>query len=148
MDIPRVARNHLLGIPITGKSLMYLIGCQLFSTSRGALVTAVCGLLSGFITRINLFGITDFIQVPKVVSNFCYKMFGWMLGCDDDNNSRTFQIGATLEVQRQQQIEIYEQQMMFDNRREFMQYRGRGDQVNQPGNGNASPVTESQIQGN
>ena len=71
-----------------------------------------------------------------------------MLGCDDDNNSRTFQIGATLEVQRQQQIEIYEQQMMFDNRREFMQYRGRGDQVNQPGNGNASPVTESQIQGN
>jgi len=45
-DIPRVALSHLWGIPMTGKSLSYILGLQAASSSPESIVMALCGLVS------------------------------------------------------------------------------------------------------
>lgn len=45
-DIPRVVTTHVLGFPVTGKTLTYILGLQVCSTSSANLVTALCGLVS------------------------------------------------------------------------------------------------------
>jgi hypothetical protein len=45
-DIPRGAQTSLLGIPITAKTLTYLIGFQVAGSSMNTAVGALCGLVS------------------------------------------------------------------------------------------------------
>ena len=45
-DVPRVTTTHVLGAPVTGKTLTYLIGLQICSTSAAAGVSAACGIVS------------------------------------------------------------------------------------------------------
>ena len=49
-DIPRVAITHLMNIPVTGKSLTYIIGLQMCSSSLEAALLMACGVVSIFST--------------------------------------------------------------------------------------------------
>lgn len=46
LDVPRVTRTHILGIPITGKTVVYLVGLQVCSTSLPTAITAICCIVS------------------------------------------------------------------------------------------------------
>jgi len=45
-NIPRITRTHVLGIPITGKTLTYLVGLQMCSTSIPIAITSLCSIVS------------------------------------------------------------------------------------------------------
>jgi membrane associated rhomboid family serine protease len=45
-DVPRVAQTHILGIPVTGKTLTYLLGLQVCSTSAATAISGLCGIVS------------------------------------------------------------------------------------------------------
>lgn len=86
-------------------------------SSNSNTVCAIAGLISGLICRSNLFYVCDFIKIPKCVANVVNKLFGRFL-CSSPPLEPPFQMGATLEIQRQQQMEIMEQQMLFTRFRE------------------------------
>ena len=44
-DIPPVAQTSIIGIPITGKTLTYLLGLQLAWSSPASAISALCGLV-------------------------------------------------------------------------------------------------------
>lgn len=44
-DIPRVAQTSVLGVPITGKTLTYLLGLQVCSTSAATAISAFSGIV-------------------------------------------------------------------------------------------------------
>nr|XP_027207029.1 ubiquitin-associated domain-containing protein 2-like [Penaeus vannamei] len=54
-DIPRVAQTSVLGIPITGKTLTYLLGLQVCSTSPATATSALCGIIAGVLYRYKYF---------------------------------------------------------------------------------------------
>lgn len=111
-EIPSNSNVLIFGIPITSKSLHYFLGLQLLNT-RGKLVSAVAGILSGV-----LFQFTQpFIIIPESVANFVYKIFSWI---DSDPPAEgPMLMGATLEIQREQQMEILEQEMMLNSFQEL-----------------------------
>lgn len=45
-DIPRVAVSHIWGVPMTGKSISYILGLQAASSSPESILVALCGLVS------------------------------------------------------------------------------------------------------
>jgi hypothetical protein len=158
MDMPRITQSHFLGIPITGKTLTYVLGFQVISSSAGSLVTAACSLIAGIICRSNILGITDCFQIPKPVANLAHTLFGWLLETESAPDDENLQMGATIEIQRQQQMEIYEQQLMYDRAREMMQHqRGHAARRDAPGtdhsvagpssrNASSAPIDEVQVQ--
>lgn len=111
-DIPRVAYTHVMGVPVTGKSLTYVIGLQLLSGSIESLFLAIIGLLSGILVRKNVFWIQNWLRIPKFLAKAFHKTLGWLLYTPPPPEPST-PMGATLEIQRQQQIERLEQQMAW-----------------------------------
>ncbi|KAF4526996.1 hypothetical protein B566_EDAN001543 [Ephemera danica] len=113
-DIPRVATTHVLGVPVTGKTLTYLLGLQVCSTSTASLVSGLCGVL---------LGIQRYLVIPSVVARACDATLGRLLRSQPPTLGP---IGATLEIQRQQQMEQLEQQMLMararDQRRHAQQH--------------------------
>lgn len=91
-------------------------------TSSGTMICCFAGLLSGILCRYNFLKICDFIKVPKIVSKISSKLFGWLLDSKPPSDN-SFNLGATLEIQRQQHFEIMEQQMLFQRISEANQSR-------------------------
>ena len=48
-DIPRSTRTHILGVPVTGKTLTYLVGLQVCSTSIPTAISALCSIVISFL---------------------------------------------------------------------------------------------------
>ncbi|XP_049799306.1 uncharacterized protein LOC126234621 isoform X1 [Schistocerca nitens] len=122
-DVPRVAQTHILGIPITGKTLTYLLGLQLCSSSFANGISAVCGIAAGLMYRYNVVYLRKWLKIPKCVAQISNKSFGWILRSGAPQEGA---IGATLEIQRAQQMEILEQQMLLNRAREFRRQQGQG----------------------
>ena len=89
-------------------------------SSNSNIVCAISGLITGLICRSNLFYICDFVKIPKFIAYAVSKIFGGLL-CSSPPVEPPFQMGATLEIQRQQQMEIMEQQMLFARFRDINQ---------------------------
>lgn len=126
LDIPRVAQIHIMGVPVTGKTLTYLLGLQIMSTNRGSMVTGICCLLAGLICRWNVFRIQQWIRVPDFLSKIAALTLKWLLNSSPPQEG-TLPMGATLEIQRQQQLELIEEQMLLARAQEF---RERGNLQN------------------
>ncbi|ELU15058.1 hypothetical protein CAPTEDRAFT_221027 [Capitella teleta] len=122
-DVPRVPITRMLGIPITGKSLTYILGLQLCSTSLESAILMAIGILAGAIGRVST--LSKRIIIPQIVARACNKILGGILQSPAPNDSSSA-IGATLEIQRQQQVEQLEQQMAWSQ----MQQRGNRNAFN------------------
>lgn len=125
-DIPRVAQTRILGVPITGKTLTYLLGLQVCSTSPATAISALCGLAAGVIYRYNLLWIRCVPWIPNWLARAAKASVGRLLASTVPGVGAA---GATLELQRQEQIEVWEQQMMM-NRARDMHTRNRPPQAN------------------
>lgn len=68
------------------------------------------GVISGIIYRKLELG--KIIQIPGLVGSICYSTLGRLLDSPPPSDLQK-PLGATLEVQRQQQVEILEQQMAW-----------------------------------
>lgn len=124
LDIPRVAQAFIMGVPVTGKTLTYLLGLQMISTSRESMLTGVCCLIAGVICRWNIFRIRDVIRIPSLVAKLASGTLGWIMQSSPPQEGAV-PMGATLEIQRQQQMEILEQQVLLSRAN-----RSRGGSLN------------------
>ncbi|XP_052215715.1 ubiquitin-associated domain-containing protein 2-like isoform X2 [Dreissena polymorpha] len=112
-DIPRVPLSHLWGIPMTGKSICYILGLQAASTSPESIIVALCGLTGGLLWRLNFLKIQSLVRVPKFIATFCSATIGRLFGVERGIVQDTSHIGATREFQRQEAMERLEQQMLW-----------------------------------
>ncbi|XP_021376721.1 ubiquitin-associated domain-containing protein 2-like [Mizuhopecten yessoensis] len=125
-DIPRVALGHVLGVPVTGKSFQYFLGLQLASGSVESVIVAVCGLFCGYLWRNNFMKVPTILTIPKFVASISYRVVGWALDSQVPPGD-TIPMGATLELQRQEQMEQLEQQMIWQT---VQQQQQQGGNVN------------------
>lgn len=86
--------------------------------SSSALVCGLSGLISGVMYRHNILYVRHLIRVPKWVASVANKLLGRLI-CSPPPAEPTIQMGATLELQREQQMELIEQQMIFSRFRQF-----------------------------
>ncbi|XP_013415280.1 ubiquitin-associated domain-containing protein 2 [Lingula anatina] len=127
-DIPRVAVTNILGIPVTGKTFTYILGFQIASTSIESVLVAGCGLISGLLYKANFLKIKDWFHVPNFVAGIADKTLGRLVKTETVQQINT-PLGATLELQRQQEIELLEEQLA---RQQFRQMRNMGGMAFQP----------------
>lgn len=116
-DIHSTSSTSLLGISFSGKGLTYAIGAQIIISSRGSLISAVSGIISGIIFNFILPHRYWLIRVPESVAKFTSKMFRWFESEEPDDGP--FLLGATIEIQRQQNAELIEQQVMMSSVQEM-----------------------------
>ncbi|GAB6019829.1 hypothetical protein CHUAL_001369 [Chamberlinius hualienensis] len=119
-DIPRVAQTHILGVPITGKTLTYCLGLQMISSSVSSCVSGTCGILAGLVYRYNVGNIQRF-QLPKSLAKFLNATIGRLVASSPPQESN-HPMGATLEIQRSQQLEMLEHQMLLNRSRDQRAY--------------------------
>lgn len=115
LDIPRVAQSYVLGVPVTGKTLTYLLGLQVLSTSKETAVCGLCSLVAGIVCRWNMLWVSSLLRVPGWVARLCGATVGWLL-CSSPPREEPF-MGATLDIQRQQQAEMLERQLLLQHAR-------------------------------
>jgi len=107
-----VAVMHVWGIPVTGKSVTYIIGLQMLSSSLESLLLAICGLLSGLVYKNDMLLIQSWLKVPRPLGNFAGLTVGHLFTSPAPKDLNT-PIGATLELQRLHRIEQLEQQSLW-----------------------------------
>ena len=91
---------------------------QTMISSSSTFVCALSGIVSGLIYRYNVCNVNKLLKVPKWVASIASKWLGRLV-CSSPPAPPAVQMGATLEIQRQQQMELIEQQMLFSRFREF-----------------------------
>ncbi|GFQ68898.1 ubiquitin-associated domain-containing protein 2 [Trichonephila clavata] len=123
MDIPRVAQTYILGVPVTGKTLTYLVGLQIISSNKESMISGICSLLAGVICRWNFLHVVDIVKVPKIIAKCFGTCLGWILDSSPPAENAV-PMGATLEIQRHQQLEMMEQQLLLSRARDA---RDRGN---------------------
>jgi len=110
-DIPASEAVTFLGIPISGKVFIYSIALQMLLTSRESLLAGICGMVAGIIYRFNLFHVQRWLKLPDSLTSAVSGAFGSLFSSEAPP-AQPYAMGATLEIQRQQQMEHYEQQAM------------------------------------
>jgi len=126
-DIPRVAHTMVLGVPVTGKTLTYLLGLQMLSCSKQSALSGLCGFIAGFMYRFNVFKIQSLVRVPNCLSRTTNFLFSWLLKSSPPRDNAV-PMGATLDIQRQLRVEQLEQQMMLNHAREMRNMANHHDQ--------------------
>ncbi|CAN7997084.1 unnamed protein product [Ixodes hexagonus] len=111
LDIPRVAQSYILGIPVTGKTLTYLLGLQVISTSKETAICGLCSLVAGALCRWNVLYLGSLLRVPWWVGRLCSSSVGRLLRSGAPQEG-PLPMGATLDIQRQQQAELLEMQLL------------------------------------
>ncbi|PSN56710.1 Ubiquitin-associated domain-containing protein 2 [Blattella germanica] len=122
-DVPRVAQTHILGVPVTGKTLTYLLGLQVCSTSIATGISGVCGIIAGLMYRYNVLYLRRWFVVPRWLARLSNMSVGWLLRSGAPQEGA---IGATLEIQRAQQLEMLEQQVLLSRARDVRRQQGQG----------------------
>ncbi|XP_021932588.1 ubiquitin-associated domain-containing protein 2-like isoform X1 [Zootermopsis nevadensis] len=122
-DVPRVAQTHILGIPVTGKTLTYLLGLQVCSTSIATVISGLCGIVAGLMYRYNILYLRRWFLVPRWMAKLSSMSVGWLLRSGTPQEGA---IGATLEIQRAQQLEMLEQQVLLSRARDVRRQQGQG----------------------
>uniref|UniRef100_A0A2R5LLF5 Putative ubiquitin-associated domain-containing protein 2 n=1 Tax=Ornithodoros turicata TaxID=34597 RepID=A0A2R5LLF5_9ACAR len=111
LDIPRVAQSYILGVPVTGKTLTYLLGLQVMSTSRETAICGLCSLVAGALCRWNFLYVQRWLCIPNWLAKLSDMTLGRLLSSSPPKEG-PLQMGATLEIQRQQQAELLEMQLL------------------------------------
>ncbi|KAM8976407.1 ubiquitin-associated domain-containing protein 2 isoform 2-T2 [Pelodytes ibericus] len=113
-SIPRVQLAHILGLfPITNKTLVYIVGLQLLTSSPYMSVIAVSGLVSGLCYSWDVLKICKIFCIPSWLANLFSRTLEPFFSSEEPVNETRVGMGATVDIQRQQRIELLDQQMMF-----------------------------------
>ncbi|XP_010337115.2 ubiquitin-associated domain-containing protein 2 isoform X2 [Saimiri boliviensis] len=136
-SIPRVQVAQILGpLSITNKTLIYILGLQLFTSGSYIWIVAISGLTPGFKCFLSPQNVSLYdIQCSRIISGLCYdskmfqvhqvlcipswmaKFFSWTLepifSSSEPTSEARIGMGATLDIQRQQRMELLDRQLMF-----------------------------------
>ncbi|XP_050806447.1 ubiquitin-associated domain-containing protein 2 isoform X2 [Gopherus flavomarginatus] len=128
-SIPRMQVTQILGqFPITNKTLVYILGLQLVTSGSYIWIVAVSGLISGMCYSSSVLKVHQVLCVPSWLA----KIFSWTLepifSSAEPSNEIRVGMGATVDIQRQQRMELLDRQIMmsqFAQMRRQRQQQGR-----------------------
>ncbi|KAM6178822.1 ubiquitin-associated domain-containing protein 2 [Rhynchocyon petersi] len=125
-SIPRVQVAQILGqFAITNKTLIYILGLQLFTSGPYIWIVALSGFISGICYRSSVLKIQQVLYIPSWMAAF----FAWTLepifSSSEPTNEARIGMGATVDIQRQQRMELLDRQLMLS---QFAQVRRQRQQ--------------------
>ncbi|KAK3094670.1 hypothetical protein FSP39_004757 [Pinctada imbricata] len=123
-----VELGRVMGIPMTGKSFQYFIGLQLATGSLESILVAMCGIVAGILWRHNFLKIQKLIFIPDFLGSLCHTIIGQFVESTEPSNP-ALPMGATLELQRQEQLDRLEQQVIWQSLRQQQMPMGQQAQV-------------------
>ncbi|ESO09043.1 hypothetical protein HELRODRAFT_186794 [Helobdella robusta] len=106
-DIPRIVIMHIWGFPFTGKSITYVVGLQMLSTSMESMMLAGIGVFSGLAYYHNVILMKSWTHMPTFIAHLSENTLGHMLKSPTPRYLKR-PMGATLELQRSQYMEQLE----------------------------------------
>ncbi|KAG8452050.1 hypothetical protein GDO86_004009 [Hymenochirus boettgeri] len=113
-SIPRVQLAEILGLfPITNKTLVYIVGLQLLTSSPSMLVIAISGLISGFWYTKDVLNVRQILCIPRWLAEMFSRTVEPVFSSMEPVNEACVGMGATIDIQRQQRIELLDQQFML-----------------------------------
>ncbi|KAM9397278.1 ubiquitin-associated domain-containing protein 2 [Salvelinus alpinus] len=113
-SIPKVPVTQLLGqISITNKSLVYIVGLQLLTSSPFMWLVALSGLVSGKLYHGNALRVQRLLFVPRWLSRVGALVLEPLFSGPPPPNETPLGMGATLDIQRQQRMDLHDQQMLL-----------------------------------
>lgn len=112
--IPAMPVTQIFGhIHITNKSLVYIVGLQLLTSSPFMWLLAFSGLISGALYHCNFLKMQKLVFVPTWVSCLGRCTLEPLFSSSQPVNETPIGMGATLDIQRQQRMDMLDQQLMF-----------------------------------
>ncbi|XP_068183582.1 ubiquitin-associated domain-containing protein 2 [Antennarius striatus] len=112
--IPRVPVTQVLGhIHITNKTLVYIVGLQLLTSSPFMWLLALSGLIAGGLYYHNIFWLQKLIFVPLWVSHIGRYILEPLFSSSQPDKEMPLGMGATLDIQRQQRMDLLDQQLLL-----------------------------------
>ncbi|XP_068124077.1 ubiquitin-associated domain-containing protein 2 [Hyperolius riggenbachi] len=113
-SVPRVSLAHIFGwIPITNKTLVYIVGLQLLTSSPSMLVVAASGLISGLCYKKNVLSVQRVLCIPSWVAEIFSHTLEPIFSSAEPVSEAGIGMGATVDIQRQQRVEMLDQQIML-----------------------------------
>ncbi|XP_053730952.1 ubiquitin-associated domain-containing protein 2 isoform X1 [Synchiropus splendidus] len=114
LSIPRIPITQVLGhIHITNKSLVYIVGLQLLMSSPFMWILAVSGLISGGLYYANVTGLQKLLFVPLWMSRLGRWALEPIFTSSQPTDETPLGMGATLDIQRQQRMDMLDQQLLL-----------------------------------
>uniref|UniRef100_H2LLB8 UBA domain containing 2 n=1 Tax=Oryzias latipes TaxID=8090 RepID=H2LLB8_ORYLA len=114
LSIPRMPVTQILGhIHITNKSLVYIVGLQLLTSSPFMWLLALSGLVSGGLYLSNILWVQKILFVPAWVSRIARYILEPIVSSSQPSNETPLGMGATLDIQRQQRMDLLDQQLLL-----------------------------------
>ncbi|XP_060895978.1 ubiquitin-associated domain-containing protein 2 [Labrus mixtus] len=133
LSIPRMPVTQVLGhIDITNKSLVYVVGLQLLTSSPFTWLLALSGLISGGLYHSNFLSLQKLLFVPVWVSRIGRYCLEPLFSSSEPSNETPLGMGATLDIQRQQRMDLLDQQLLLAQYNEARR-NTRQQQEQQPG---------------
>jgi len=105
-DIPSLNSTSVFGFTMSNKIMTYLLGLQVALGSSQNFIMAMSALVAGIIVKTNALWVQNVLAVPKWLSKSSHMLLGWII---DSSQPEQGAIGATLDIQRSQQMEALEQ---------------------------------------
>ncbi|XP_067373529.1 ubiquitin-associated domain-containing protein 2 isoform X1 [Channa argus] len=114
LSIPRMPVTQVLGhIHITNKSLVYIVGLQLLTSSPFMWLLALSGLISGELYQSNALRLQKLLFVPAWVSCVGQYILEPLFSSSQPASETLLGMGATLDIQRQQRMDLLDQQLLL-----------------------------------
>ncbi|XP_052588362.1 ubiquitin-associated domain-containing protein 2 isoform X1 [Peromyscus californicus insignis] len=113
-SIPRVQVAQILGpLSITNKTLIYILGLQLFTSGSYIWIVAISGLIAGMCYDYQVLQVHQVLRIPGSMAQF----FSWALepvfSSSEPTSEARVGMGATVDIQRQQRVEQLDRQLML-----------------------------------
>lgn len=113
-SIPKMPVTQVLGhIHITNKSLVYVVGLQLLTSSPFMWLLALSGLISGGLYHSNFLRLQKVLFVPAWLSGIGRYVLEPIFSSSQPSNETPVGMGATLDIQRQQRMDMLDQQFLL-----------------------------------
>ncbi|XP_010885002.2 ubiquitin-associated domain-containing protein 2 [Esox lucius] len=130
-SIPKVPVTPLLGqISITNKSLMYIVGLQLLTSSPFMWLVALGGVVSGMLYHYNTLGIQRLLFVPQWLSHSGAYLLEPLFSGPPPTTDSPPGMGATLDVQRQQRMDVLDQELLLAQFNQARRNQRQGGLIN------------------
>nr|XP_015800296.2 ubiquitin-associated domain-containing protein 2 [Nothobranchius furzeri] len=114
LSVPRMPVTQVLGlIHITNKSLVYIVGLQLLTSSPFMWLLALSGLISGGLYHSNVLWLQKIVFVPAWVSRIGRFVLEPIFSSSQPSDETPLGMGATLDIQRQQRMDLLDQQLLL-----------------------------------
>lgn len=119
-SVPRVPLAHIFGwFPITNKTLVYIVGLQLLTSSPYMLVIALSGVISGWFYSKDVLNIRQVLCVPSWVAKVFSQTVEPIFSSVEPISEAHVGMGATVDIQRLQRTELLDQQIMLSQLSQF-----------------------------